>query len=118
MLDDHLSLRERGELEEDLRRNYHPDVVILTRAGGGRGHDGVRESAKLLYEAIEDAHSYEYDSVVTTDRVALLEWSARGEEMAISDGVDTFLIEDGLIHVQTIRYTVAFSDLSQARRVS
>lgn len=117
VLDDHLVLRERGHLDEDLRSNYHPDVVILTPSGGGRGHEGVRRAAQLLYEAVKDSQTYEYDAIVTTDRVALLEWSARGAEMTISDGVDTFLIEGGLIHVQTIRYTVTFSNLSQARKV-
>jgi hypothetical protein len=118
VLNDHLSQRERGDLEEDLRRNYHEDVVILSPTGSRSGHDGVRESAKLLYKALRDQNDFEYSSIVCDDRVALLEWSARGDEMDISDGVDTFLIEDGSIRVQTIRYSVTFSDISQAHGVA
>lgn len=118
VLDDHLRLRECGDLEQDIRRNYAPDVVLLTPIGAYHGHQGVRESAQQLYEAIKDPDSYEYDSIVCDERIALLEWSAKGEEMKISDGVDTFLIEDGKILAQTIRYTVTFSDLSQAKALA
>lgn len=116
VLDDHLALREAGDLEEDLRRNYHENVVVLTPSRMGRRHDGVRECADLLYRALHSS-DFEYSSIISDDRVALLEWSARGDGMDIVDGVDSFLIEDGLICVQTIRYTVQFSDLSQARAV-
>jgi hypothetical protein len=118
VLDDHLCCRERGDLEADIRRNYADDVVILTPGGAHHGHDGVRDSASLLYEAVHHTDGYEYTSIVTDDRVALLEWCSRGDEMQIVDGVDSFLIEDGLIKVQTIRYTVVFADLSQAKSIN
>ena len=118
VLDSHLALREEGDLEADLRRNYHRSVTVLTPTGVYHGHDGVRDCAKVLYDAIRDPGSYEYSSIICDDRVALLEWAAESEQMKITDGVDSFLIEDGLICVQTIRYTVTFSDLSQALRTS
>jgi hypothetical protein len=117
VLDDHLACRERGDLEADLERNYAEDVVVLTPTGCFQGHDGVRESARLLYEAVSNEDGYEYTSIVTDERVALLEWCCQSDDMTITDGVDTFLIEDGRIKAQTIRYTVTFSDLSQARSV-
>jgi hypothetical protein len=43
---------------------------------------------------------------------AYLEWSARSGERRVEDGVDTFLVRDGLIVVQTVRYTVTEGDLS------
>jgi hypothetical protein len=48
VFDDHLERRKQG----DLRRNYAEDVAVLTARGVLRGHDGVRRSAALLYEAI------------------------------------------------------------------
>jgi hypothetical protein len=77
VFDDHLELRKRGDLEQDLARNYAPDVVVLTARGVLRGHDGVRESAALLYQAIRNANRYEYENAQCEDRVALLEWRAR-----------------------------------------
>jgi len=118
VLDDHLACRESGDLESDPQRNYADDVVVLTPTGCRRGHDGIRRSAELLYQAVHHTDGYEYSAIVTDDRVALLEWSCIGKEMRIADGVDSFLIEEGRILVQTIRYTVIVADLSQAWSVS
>lgn len=117
VVDDHLHQRERGDLEQDLARNYDEDVVIITSRRVVHGHDGVRDQAGLLYQAIQDASTYEYKTVRADDRMAFLEWSATGDTMAIMDGVDSFLIEGGLIRAQTIRYTVTFSDISEARGI-
>lgn len=118
VLDDHLSLRAAGDLEGDLRRNYHEEIVILTPTQSFRGHDGVRQSAALLYRALEGTDDYDYHSVQVDDRMGLLEWSARSPGMEIVGGVDSYLIEDGLICAQTIRYTVIVKELSYAMRVA
>jgi hypothetical protein len=111
VLQDHLNLREHGELDEDLRRNYAPAVVLLTARGVLQGHDGVRESAAFLYEAAA-GHEYRYHLTVTDDRMAMLEWSATGHDTRIVEGVDSYLIEDGLIKAQTIHYRVESRELS------
>jgi hypothetical protein len=38
--------------------------------------------------------------------ILLLEWSAEGGGNRIEDGIDTFVFRDGLIRVQTVRYTL------------
>jgi hypothetical protein len=111
VLQDHLRLREAGELEEDLRRNYATDVVLLSARGVLRGHEGVRTSAAFLYEAAA-GHEYCYHMTVADDRMAMLEWSAVGHEMRIVNGVDSYLIEDGVIKAQTIHYRVRSRELS------
>ncbi len=111
VLQDHLRLREAGELEEDLRRNYATDVVLLSARGVLRGHEGVRASAAFLYEAAA-GHEYCYHLTVVDDRMAMLEWSAAGHDTRIVDGVDSYLIEDGLIKAQTIHYRVQSRELS------
>jgi hypothetical protein len=77
VLQDHLRLREAAELEEDLRRNYATDVVLLSARGVLRGHEGVRTSAAFLYEAAA-GHDYRYHLTDADDRMAMLEWSATG----------------------------------------
>lgn len=111
VLQEHLELREAGDLEEDLRRNYASEVVLLSARGVLRGHEGVRASAAFLYEAAA-RHEYVYHLTVTDDRMAMLEWSAAGDEVCIVDGVDSYLIEDGLIKAQTIHYRVQSRELS------
>ena len=111
VLQDHLQLREAAELEEDLRRNYATDVVLLSARGVLRGHEGVRTSAAFLYEAAA-GHEYCYHLTVADDRMAMLEWSAAGHDTRIVDGVDSYLIEDGMIKAQTIHYRVRSRELS------
>jgi len=112
VMEDHLRLRAEGKLDDDLRENYHPDVVVLTAREVFRGHDGVRESAHKLWKVVGDAHAYEYDTVMVDDRFALLEWHAKTEKLRISAGVDSYVIEDGLIVAQSIHYTVESLELS------
>ncbi|MDT0276140.1 nuclear transport factor 2 family protein [Blastococcus goldschmidtiae] len=106
VLADHLRLRRSGDLEEDLRRNYDPQVVILTARQVFRGHDGVRGSAHRLWKALGDGGSYSYVYALADDRVALLEWSGSKESVRVRSGVDSHLIEEGCIRVQTIHYRV------------
>jgi len=43
---------------------------------------------------------------VFADDILLLEWSAESAHTRVDDGIDTFVFHDGLIRVQTVRYTL------------
>ncbi|ODT25719.1 nuclear transport factor 2 family protein [Microbacterium sp. SCN 69-37] len=106
VFDDHLQQGAHGSVDEDLERNYAPDVVVLTRAGARHGHDGIRELAELLNGQLPEAE-FTYTARVVAGEVALLEWTARASNGArVEDGADSFLIRDGRIQAQTIHYTV------------
>lgn len=105
VFDDHLRWREAGNLEEDLKRNYARDAVLLTAYGIFHGHDGIRASAGLLYQQIHGTE-YMYRTRLVYGKMAFLEWAAVGPEMHVTNGADSYLIEDGLIRVQTIHYTL------------
>jgi hypothetical protein len=40
------------------------------------------------------------------DDVLFLEWAADAARTRVEDGIDTFVFRDGLIRVQTVRYTL------------
>ncbi len=111
-MEDHLQRRREGDLEGDLRANYHPDVVVLSARELFRGHDGVRASAGRLEDAIGDDGNYTYDYVLADDRMGMLEWRAESPRYRITCAVDSYLIEDGLIKAQTIHYRVRSRELS------
>jgi hypothetical protein len=117
VLKSHLQLRADGELDQDLERNYHPEVVVMSARAVLRGHDGVRESAHHLWRAVADGGSYDYESVLCDDRLALLEWKAKTAEFRVFCGVDAYLIEDGFITGQTIHYRVENLELGVAASV-
>lgn len=104
VLHHHLQLRLDGDLERDLRENYAEDVLVLSGFATYRGHEGVRQSAAQLAEAIEGG-SFTYARTVIEDEYAFLEWTARDGDMAIADGADSFRIVDGRIVFQSIHYT-------------
>ncbi|MCG7508406.1 hypothetical protein [Mesorhizobium retamae] len=103
VLEDHLRLRLEGRLEEDLQRNYAPDVVLLTVNSNSKGHHAIRMSAKRLAEQLPDA-DFEFVMKQVSGSFALLVWKARSPRQEAHSGADTFVIENGLIRLQTIHY--------------
>jgi hypothetical protein len=114
VLDDHLDIANRWgpeqDLEEvvaeDLRRNVSEEIVILTNRGTFRGHDGVMQLAEMLGEELPERRAFEYTYVAAEGKVAFLEWAYEDAQAVVSDGADSYLIEDGKIVAQTIHYTV------------
>ena len=105
VFEDHLRLAGEHRFDEDVERNLSPDCVVLERRGIFRGHDGVRELARLLAKELPDA-PYTYTNRLIEGRIAFLEWTAEAEGARVRDGADSFVIEDGWIAAQTIHYTV------------
>jgi hypothetical protein len=105
LLNDHLRESQDGSIEDDLKRNYAEDVVVLTGLGVYRGHDGLRQLARMLNEELGSAR-LEYRTRLVEGEIGFLEWSARGERGVVEDGADSYLIRDGEIVAQTIHYTV------------
>jgi hypothetical protein len=105
VLEDHLALRKGSNLDDDIRRNYDPEVVLLSLTAARHGHRGVREMADELQRDCA-GNDYEYDEVLVNDEVGMLVWSARCPEGTITDGTDSYVVRDGRIAVQTIHYHV------------
>ena len=93
-----------GNLDE-IVADYADDAVFITPAGVQRGKDGVRAAFTQLLADVPSAawnlktQIYEYD-------VLFLEWAADAAATFVDDGIDTFVFRNGLIQVQTVRYTL------------
>jgi ketosteroid isomerase-like protein len=85
--------------------DYADDAIFITPSGILRGKDGVRKGFEQL---LGDLPSAEWEIVTTLfeDDAMLLEWKARSAKAKADDGIDTFIFRDGLIRVQTVRYTL------------
>lgn len=108
VFDDHLWHRQEQGVEPDLH-NYAEDAVILTGYGVFHGHDGVRESARRLHEQLVKG-TYHYTTRLVSKDAAFLEWTADSEGGRVEDGVDSFVIRDGHIQVQTIHYRLVHNE--------
>jgi ketosteroid isomerase-like protein len=94
---------------DEIVADYADDSILITPGGAARGKDGVRAAfAKLLGDmphAAWDLKSQTYEG-----DVLLLEWTADSAAGRVDDGVDTFVFRDGMIWVQTVRYSVQAND--------
>jgi hypothetical protein len=85
--------------------DYADDALFITPDGVRRGKDGVREGFVKLLGDLPGA-SWELPTQIFEDDILLLEWKAKSDKTKAEDGIDTFVFRDGLIRVQTVRYTL------------
>jgi hypothetical protein len=93
-----------GDLDE-IVADYADDAVFMTPAGLKRGKDGVREAFVQLLADVPDAQ-WTLPTQLYDNDILLLEWTADSAATHVDDGIDTFVFQDGLIRVQTVRYTL------------
>jgi ketosteroid isomerase-like protein len=93
-----------GDLDE-IVADYADDAVFITPAGIRRGKDGIREAFTQLLADVPNA-AWELKTEIYVADVLFLEWAATAAATKVEDGIDTFIFADGLIRLQTVRYTL------------
>jgi len=74
-------------------------------SGVRRGLQEIRDCYQQLNQDLPNAH-YTYKVVIVEQHVGFLEWSAESDTHIVTDGVDSYVIQDGYIRAQTIHYTL------------
>jgi hypothetical protein len=90
---------------EEIVADYSDDALFITPAGVQRGKDAIRQAFTKLLGEVPQA-TWDVKTTIFEDDILLLEWGAEGGGNRIEDGIDTFVFRDGLIRVQTVRYTL------------
>ncbi len=93
-----------GDLDKIIA-DYADDAVLITPAGVRRGTEGIRAAFTQLLADVPDA-AWDLKTQIYEDDVLFLEWAADAAATRVEDGIDTFVFRDGLIRVQTVRYTL------------
>ena len=93
-----------GDLDE-IVADYADDAVFITPAGIRRGKDGIREAFTQLLAEMPNA-TWELKTQIYEADVLFLERAADAAATRVEDGIDTFVFRDGLIRLQTVRYTL------------
>ncbi|AEV73556.1 SnoaL-like polyketide cyclase [Mycolicibacterium rhodesiae NBB3] len=93
-----------GDLDE-IVADYADDAVFISPRGVLRGKDGIRAAFTQLLDAVPKA-DWQLKTQSFEGDVLFLEWAAESATTRVEDGIDTFVFGDGLIQVQTVRYTV------------
>jgi ketosteroid isomerase-like protein len=100
----HAQVLGAGDLE-GIVSDYTDDAVFITPAGVLRGKDGIRQAFTKLLSDVPSA-AWELPTQIYEGDILLLEWKAESARTRVEDGIDTFVFRDGLIRVQTVRYTL------------
>ena len=90
---------------DGIVEDYTDDAVFITPAGVKRGKDGIREAFTKLLADVPNA-DWALPTQIYEGDVLFLEWTATSAETKVEDGIDTFIFRDGMIRLQTVRYTV------------
>ena len=90
---------------EEIVADYSDDAIFITPAGVQRGKDGIRQAFTKLLGEVPQA-TWDLKTTIYENDILFLEWGAQGGGNRIEDGIDTFVFRDGLIRVQTVRYTL------------
>lgn len=103
----HVQALGAGDLDE-IVADYADEAVFITPAGVRRGKDGIREAFTQLLADVPNA-AWELKTQIYEDDVLFLEWAATAATTKVEDGIDTFVFSDGLIRLQTVRYTLQYT---------
>ena len=83
--------------------DYADAAILISPSGVRRGKDAIRQFFAELLQALPKAQWGV--TTIYVDNVLFLEWTADSARASISDGVDTFIFENGLITLQTVHNT-------------
>ncbi len=93
-----------GDLDE-IVADYSDDAVFISPDGVKRGKDGIRTAFTQLLADIPNAN-WDLKTLIYENDILFLEWAADAAATRVEDGIDTFVFRDGMIRVQTLRYTL------------
>jgi ketosteroid isomerase-like protein len=93
-----------GDLDE-IVADYSDDAIFITPAGVLRGKEGIRAAFTQLLADVPNA-DWALPTQIYEGDVLFLAWTADAEKTRVVDGIDTFIFRDGLIRLQTVRYTL------------
>jgi hypothetical protein len=103
----HGSVLGAGDLE-GIVSDYTDDAIFISPDGVLTGKDGIRQAFTKLLADVPSA-DWKLNTLFAED-VLFLEWSAESAHTRVEDGIDTFVFREGLIRVQTVRYTLQRKD--------
>jgi ketosteroid isomerase-like protein len=93
-----------GDLD-GIVADYSDDAVFITPSGVLRGKEGIRAAFTQLLADLPNA-DWAVPTQIYEGDVLFIEWTADAAQTRADDGIDTFIFRDGLIRLQTVRYTL------------
>lgn len=90
---------------DKIAANFSEDAIFISPTGIKRGKAGVRQGFVDLFTDLPDAR-WDIKVQAFEGDIMLMTWAAESAANRADDGVDTLVFRDGLIHAQTVHYTL------------
>ena len=88
-----------------ITRDYADDAILIRPDRMFSGHSGCRAFFTELFEQL-NGFAADQHSLTIDNPVILLEWRATHTDGRTATGVDTFIVENGKIKIQTLAFDV------------
>jgi ketosteroid isomerase-like protein len=106
VFDHHLEAFGKRDLEA-IKADFSSDAVYINSAGVvAKGPDEIIEVYRQYFDSQEPGASGNITQLIIEGDIVFLEWVANSRSINIPDGVDTFVIQNGMIKAQTAKFTV------------
>lgn len=101
----------RAEDLDALLLDFAGTACLITADTVISGKEGIRTFFARFMKMLPHPRT----NVHTTfkDNILLMEWTAESTSGSVSDGVDTFIFQDGLIQYQTVHFTLVPKPVTQ-----
>jgi len=105
VFDAHVEALYRKDIE-GIMRDFSPDAVYINSHGiAVKGKDEIRKIYLTHLKSMIPGTKSTLKQVMILGDIVFLEWASDSPKGRVDDGVDTFVIRDGLIMAQTAKYT-------------
>jgi hypothetical protein len=102
----HLESFRENDLDEVLS-DYTNESILITQDATYRGPHEIRHFFKgLMFHFPIHLSNFNLDSIVVSEDLVFIVWTAVTPTLEIPLGTDTFIIKDGKIHRQTFAGTL------------
>ncbi|WP_316846515.1 nuclear transport factor 2 family protein [Pedobacter psychrodurus] len=91
---------------EAVMSDFAPDAIYISPGKSILGKENIQALYKQHFENLDTSSTTQITSETLQEGIVLFEWTAESATTRITNGVDTFVIHDGLIVAQTMRCTV------------
>jgi len=102
ILEAHLQALAKADVAAVLE-DYREDAVLLTLDGALRGREAIGEFFTGAFAALPDA-VWDLTAASCTDDAVLFRWTATSPLGRVRNGVDTVVVSDGAIRLQTASF--------------
>lgn len=101
----HCDAFEKSDIEAVIS-DFSNNAVYVTTNASYVGKDNIKKLYQNHFDNLEVGSVSKIISERIEGEIVLFQWTVDSPTIQINDGVDTFVIRDGLIVAQTVRATV------------